>query len=243
MAIRTHIVIVSTLLLGAWGPWGKKDQAADDQPAKEERAAPLTQTVDLSGASPQRADINEDGVLDIISWYEGGTRLIRRDVDLNADGTPDMYAFFDTAGYLSQEEMDADFDGKIDWIDHYQGGRRVSAESDTDFDGKMDVFIQYRTGADDPYNPYHIALKERDVDGDGDIDYCTRFPLGKKLVWDGREENVGMLRDINGDRNPDFWEGVRPGDPAGVDHPCALDDGSNMCLSAVDTLTTPSHHP
>lgn len=238
MSATRTIFALSLLTLGAWGPWSKKPDTAAVTVAKVERPKPLVVSMDMAGATSLRADVNSDGMVDITVWSRDG-RVIRKDYDLNSDGRADLYSFFDASGALSQEEIDADFDGKVDWVDRYQGGARVTSETDTDFDGNMDVFAQYAPGRESKKNPYGLSLKERDVDGDGEIDYCTRFPVGKTLVYDEREENVVQLRDTNGDRNPDYWEGLAPGAEKVADHPCALDDGSNMCLSVIDTLAHP----
>ena len=80
-------------------------------------------------------------------------------VDLNRDGQVDVISYFDDAGKLEREEMDSDFDGHFDWIDHYQDGVRVMAETDTDMDGRSNVYAYYVDGK--------IQRKERDSNGDG----------------------------------------------------------------------------
>ena len=84
---------------------------------------------------------------------------------------------------IEKEEMDGDFDDRVDWIDHYKGGRRVMSEIDTDYNGAMDLFKYYEGG--------NLRRKERDSKGDGRIDF-----------WEYLDEQGNVLRtgrDLDGD--------------------------------------------
>lgn len=138
-------------------------------------------------------DIDGDGSPDIYNRYrelEGGGRLlVEKELDLNRDARVDVTSFYDEEGTLIREEMDGDFDSRVDWIDHYQGGRRVLSEVDTDFDGTFDLYKYYEGG--------ELKRKERDTDGDGKVDYWEYFEGGEV-------SKVG--RDIDGDGQMDIRE-------------------------------------
>lgn len=138
-------------------------------------------------------DIDGNGTPDIYNYYkelEGGDRmLIKKELDLNNDTRIDVTSFYDESGTLIREEMDGDFDSRVDWIDHYQGERRVLSEVDTDFDGAFDLYKYYEQG--------EIKRKERDTDGDSKVDYWEYFEGGEV-------SKVG--RDIDGDGQMDLRE-------------------------------------
>lgn len=129
-------------------------------------------------------DLDADDQPDVYNYYdivgEENTRvLLRKEVDLNRDGRIDVWTFFTKTGEVEREEMDSDFDGSVDWIDHYQGGKRVKTDVDTSHDGQFDLFKYYEAG--------RIKNRERDTNGDGRVDYWEYFDAeGKvaKVGWD-----------------------------------------------------------
>jgi len=58
----------------------------------------------------------------------------------------DVFTTYNGQGQIDTEMMDGDFDGKVDWVDHYQGGQRVSADVDVDYDGRVDIVYHYENG-------------------------------------------------------------------------------------------------
>lgn len=138
-------------------------------------------------------DIDNNGAADVFNYYrerETAPRLlVKKEIDLNRDTRIDVTSFYDDSGVLTREEMDGDFDGRVDWIDHYQNGRRVLSEVDTEFDGSFDLFKYFEKG--------EIARKERDTNSDGKVDYWEYFE-------GGQVQKVG--RDIDGDGQMDIRE-------------------------------------
>ena len=143
------------------------------------------------GLVVQEVDLNGDGRPEIFNHYRktlDGTRfLVKKALDLDMDGSVDVVSWFDDAGRLTKEEMDGDFDGRFDWIDHYQQGVRVMSEVDTDYDGKPNVWSYYADGRierkeRDLDGDGHVDYWERfdaegnvvttgaDTDGDGMLD-------------------------------------------------------------------------
>jgi hypothetical protein len=140
-------------------------------------------------------DLDGDGKPDIYNYYRqldgGGRLLLRKEMDLNQDTRIDVWSIYTETGDLEREEMDGDFDGNIDWVDHYQGGKRVMSEIDTQNTGRFDLFKYYEAGK--------IRRKERDTTGDGQVDHWEYFDdEGKNVV------KVGW--DIDGDGQMDVRE-------------------------------------
>lgn len=150
-------------------------------------ASLLTERPTSNGLIEQQIDLNRDEKADVFNFYrdrkETTRLLVRKEVDLNWDGKIDVRTWFNDAGEIEKEEMDGDFDSRVDWIDHYKGGRRVMSEIDTDYNGAMDLFKYYENG--------NLRRKERDSKGDGRIDF-----------WEYLDESGTVLRtgrDIDGD--------------------------------------------
>ena len=139
-------------------------------------------------------DLDGDNHPDIYNYFRkldgDGRLLLRKEMDLNQDTRIDVWSFFTETGELEREEMDGDFDGNIDWIDHYQGGKRVMSEIDTQNAGRFDLFKYYEQGK--------IRRKERDTTGDGKVDHWEYF--------DDKGEVVKVGWDIDGDGQMDMRE-------------------------------------
>jgi hypothetical protein len=140
-------------------------------------------------------DLDGDGRADLYNYYrqleDGGRLLLRKELDLNRDGRIDVWSFYTETGAMDREEMDGDYDGNVDWIDHYQGDKRVMSEIDTSNTGRFDLFKYYEGD--------HIRRKERDTNGDGKIDHWEYF--------DDKGENVIKVGwDIDGDGQMDVRE-------------------------------------
>jgi hypothetical protein len=154
----------------------------------------LTERTTEDGIRIVEVDLDGDKRAEIYNHYRdrtsGSPLLVRKEVDLNRDGAVDVISYFDDAGALEREEMDSDFDGHFDWIDHYRDGARVMAETDTDMDGRSNVYAYYVDGKiqrkeRDSDSDGRIDVWERfgadgtvtrtgsDTDGDGRIDVRT----------------------------------------------------------------------
>lgn len=130
---------------------------------------------------------------------EGGlARLVLtcREADLNGDGVKDVVRFYNEEGRPLREESDRDFDGAIDTITVFQNGRVVRTELDENADGRVDAKIYYdedgvatRTERDiagrstaDTWHPDRWEYYEdgrmvrmgTDIDGDGRVDRWDR---------------------------------------------------------------------
>lgn len=155
-------------------------------------AAVLSETTTDDGLTKQQVDINGDGTPDVYNYYrersEAPRLRVRRESDLNFDGRIDMRTWFNDAGQIEKEEMDGDFDSQVDWVDHYQGGRRVMSEVDTDWNGVFDLF-KYYEGKD-------LRRKERDTNSDGKVDYWEYFDDEGSVVKTGRDVDGDGVMDV-----------------------------------------------
>ena len=140
------------------------------------------------GLVEQLVDLDRDGTVDIRNLFrdraDAPRLLVKKELDLNRDGKFDVVSHFDDAGALHREEMDSDYDGKFDWVDHYKDGVRVMSEYDTDYDGQPNMFKYYIQASD---GSVYLDRKERDEDGDGQIDLWERFSETGEVVRAGRD--------------------------------------------------------
>lgn len=179
------------LLLVACGP-----KSSDETNAAEDVAGTLSERTTDDGLLEQQIDLNGDGAADVFNYYQGdgaeGARLlIRKEVDLNWDSRVDVRSWFDLSGQLEKEEMDGDFDGRVDWVDHYQGGKRVLSKVDTDYDGIFDLYKIFEGGK--------VRRKERDTNGDGNIDFWEYLDEGGRVVKTGQDIDGDGVMDIRQD--------------------------------------------
>ena len=156
-----------------------------------------------------QVDVNSEGQPDIFNYYrlldDDGRVLQRKELDLNQDGRIDVWSYFTETGMQEREEMDSDFDGNVDWIDHYQSGKRVMSEVDTANSGQFDLFKYYESksgeelaGGVQAAPKGIIRRKERDTDGDGQVDHWEYF--------DDKGNVIKVGWDIDGDGQMDVRE-------------------------------------
>lgn len=149
--------------------------------------------------------------------------LICREADVNSDGIKDVVRHYDEEGSPLREEADRDFDGQMDILTYYDAGEVIRQELDTNADGRMDTKIFFEDGKPlraerdqagrstatewkpDTWEYYEEGRLVRmgfDLDGDGEVDR-----------WDRNDELRNAIRARkNGDD-----QGGEGGMAAGVD--------------------------
>ncbi|MCP4807522.1 MAG: hypothetical protein GY913_19760 [Proteobacteria bacterium] len=176
------------VLVGCAG--SKKDESVNPEDLR-----PYVERPTEDGLTLVEIDLNSDGRADVYNYYrersQASRLLVKREVDLNWDSKIDVVSFYDDTGTLIREEMDGDFDGQVEWVDHYQGGRRVMSEVDTEFDGQYDLYKFYENDS--------VRRKERDTDGDGKIDYWEYFGDDGMIVKTGRDLDGDGQMDVRDD--------------------------------------------
>jgi hypothetical protein len=129
------------------------------------------------------------------SVSEGGTTievLVCKQVDLNHDGKVDIVTFYDSNGKVAKEELDLDFDGTFDETVYYEAGKLVRKEYDRNHDGKTDEWAYYENeklarierdshyrGRVDLWEYYEGGKLDRigyDTTGTGSVDRWERAP-------------------------------------------------------------------
>lgn len=120
-------------------------------------------------------------------------RRVRKEADLNGDGRVDIVDWYDADGQLVKETLDLDYDGKVDDTLYFEKGKRVRAEKDLDGDGRIDTWSYYDakdkivrkerdvkgTGRVDYWEYYENGEIDRigeDLDGDGTVDRWIKGP-------------------------------------------------------------------
>jgi hypothetical protein len=119
-------------------------------------------------------------------------RLVRKEMDLNFDGKVDAVYWYDDKGDKVREQLDLDFDGKVDETIFFEKGQVVRKERDLNGDGKVDTWLFYErgqlvrkerdtkgTGRVDYWEFWENGQIDRigeDLDGDGNVDRWTRSP-------------------------------------------------------------------
>jgi hypothetical protein len=133
--------------LAAAGGCQKKAVTSAAAEAKPQEDFKIVEKVLADGMILQEIDLNDDHKPDVFNTYQPRSNaprlLVRKEVDLNLDGQVDKITYFNEKSELEREEMDGNFDGQFDWTDHYQDNQRVMSEVDSDGNGKMDQFSYY----------------------------------------------------------------------------------------------------
>jgi hypothetical protein len=125
---------------------------------------------DSSGRKIERrvrkeADLNGDGRVDIVDWYDADGNVVRETLDLDYDGKVDETVFFEK-GQKTRSESDLDGDGKVDTWKFYEKGQLVRKERDVKGTGRVDYWEYWEGG--------EIDRIGEDLDGDGTVDRWTK---------------------------------------------------------------------
>lgn len=164
------------------------------------RSDQVRETQMESGLLKQEIDLDQDGRPEIVNHFrerlDAPRLLVMKELDLNRDNAIDVRSYFNNDGALEKEEMDSDYDKQFDHFDYYQDGVRVMTEYDTDQDGRPNVFKYYiRNDAGVPV----LDRKERDENGDGQIDVWERFDAEGKVTRTGRDTDGDGKMDVRQD--------------------------------------------
>ncbi len=117
-------------------------------------------------------DTDGDGVPD--RWI-GYTGTVRTEIweDRRGSGRPEVHFVFAPPGSpLLRIELDASGDGRPDRIFHYAAGALVAETRDTSGDGRLDTFDRFDDRG-------RLAVREEDLDGDGQVDVRSVYRAGK----------------------------------------------------------------
>jgi hypothetical protein len=148
------------------------------------------------------------------------TVLICREADLNGNGIKDMVRYYDDEGNPVREEGDRNFDGNVDVITHFDAGEVVIKELDENFDGRIETKLFFESGqvirverdlaGRDPkvfrtdrweyVEGGRIVRIGTDLDGDGKVD---RWDRDMELESERRAEELRRRREVGADDDAD----------------------------------------
>jgi hypothetical protein len=99
----------------------------------------------MDGARVVRIDIDtdEDGKIDRWEYYGPKQEIEKIGFSRAKDGKEDAWSFPGPNGVTERIGISTRRDGKITRVEHYEGGKLVSAEEDSDEDGRMDKWEAY----------------------------------------------------------------------------------------------------
>jgi hypothetical protein len=121
--------------------------------------------------------------------------LICREADLNGDGVKDVVRYYSDEGRPLREEADRNFNGQMDEVIFFEDGRIVRIEQDTSGNGNVDTKIFYEAGAPvraerdmaarstptnwqpdrwEYFEEGRVIRQGTDIDGDGRVDRWDR---------------------------------------------------------------------
>jgi hypothetical protein len=121
--------------------------------------------------------------------------LVCREADLNGDGVKDVVRFYTDEGRPRTEESDRDFDGRMDQVTYFEHGRVARLEQDSTGDGRVDTKIFYEAGVAvrterdlagrstaetwqpdrwEYFEDGRLVRMGTDIDGDGRVDVWDR---------------------------------------------------------------------
>lgn len=118
----------------------------------------------------READLNADGVKDVVRYYNDEGRPLREEADRNLDGQMDELIFFED-GRVVRVEQDTNGDGRVDTKVFYEEGRPIRGERD--MAGRSSP-ATWRPDRWEYYEEGQVVRVGTDLDGDGTVDRWDR---------------------------------------------------------------------
>ena len=131
----------------------------------------------------------------------GELMIVRKELDVNFDGRVDRIMFYNTKEELTREEIDTNFDNHIDRIYHYDSGLLVK----TEFYTKLCNAMVIDAPDDGPRNPDLVRFYRKGILTREELDeYCTGHHTNVTIFnAEGAVTQTG--EDKNGDGVIDIW--------------------------------------
>ena len=140
-------------------------------------------------------DVDGDGVVDTITWFDGWGKILRLDTDTDKDGHMDRFQYYEKERMV-RVERDTDADRQIDCIDYFEKGKRTR-QARTSAKGE----VYQGTLFDEQEQPAKI---QKDTTGSGFFDTIYLFSGGTV---------VSSSRDTNESGTPNILETYENGKP------------------------------
>jgi antitoxin component YwqK of YwqJK toxin-antitoxin module len=93
----------------------------------------------------KQVDLNHDGKVDYVTYYDTEGRVAKEEIDRAFSGTFDETVYYE-AGKIARAEYDRNHDGKIDVWAYYENEKLARIERDTKFRGRVDSWEYYEGG-------------------------------------------------------------------------------------------------
>jgi len=124
----------------------------------------------------READLNGDGVKDLIRYYSDEGRPLREEADRDFNGQMDQVTYFQD-GQIMRQEFDSQADGKVDGKIYFEGGKPLRAERD--LKGRSTA-AKWQPDRWEYYEEGRMVRMGTDLDGDGKVDRWDRDMLLRK---------------------------------------------------------------
>jgi hypothetical protein len=118
----------------------------------------------------READLNADGIKDVVRYYNDEGRPLREEADRDFDGTMDAITFFQD-GRIVREEQDSDGNGRVDTKIFYENGEMVRTERDL---AGRSTASEWRPDRWEYFEDGQMVRMGTDLDGDGTVDRWDR---------------------------------------------------------------------
>lgn len=149
----------------------------------------------------READVNNDGVKDLVRLYDDNGKSLREDADRNFDGKMDLTVVFQN-GVVVTREFDDNYDGTLDGKTFYDNGKPIRTELDlqghsTPGNWRPTQWQYFEKGG--------IVRMGTDINGDAKIDRWDRDQTKDEKVADGEGGSEGEA-DAEGEGDADGAE-------------------------------------
>ncbi len=118
----------------------------------------------------READLNADGIKDVVRYSNDEGRPLREESDRNFDGQMDIITFFQD-GRIVRQELDTNADGRVDTKLFFERGQMVRTERDL---GARSTASQWRPDRWEYFENGRMVRMGTDLDGDGNVDRWDR---------------------------------------------------------------------
>jgi hypothetical protein len=124
----------------------------------------------------READVNHDGIKDVVRIYDDDGRPVREVADRNFDSKSDQSTTYQS-GEIVVQEFDNNFDGKTDTKLFYNKGKPIRAERDM---AGRSTATQWHADRWEYYDGAKMVRMGTDLDGDGKVDHWDRDAAWKR---------------------------------------------------------------
>lgn len=127
--------------------------------------------------------------------------LVRKELDLNFDGRIDRVMYYNSRENLSREEVDADFDGFIDRVQYYDRAILVKSEICSAECCRSPIDAPEKSSR----TPNRVLFFSKGVLTREEVDSQCRGRVESISIFNNKKELIQTGYDTNGDESIDSW--------------------------------------